>query len=253
MGWGDELMAAGEVQAKAAGRNIKVAIKDVSGNVRWHDAWENHPLIARPGEAYQDSITNGPGARTYTNGVHAGRWVWRRYTPIPADIYFSEEEKKFADSIEPGHVVIEPNLKVKSASVNRDWGWDKWQALVNRMPKVKWMQLGPAGTATLHRVKFIQTDTPRLMAAALSKAKAFVGPEGGLHHTAAALRVPGVVIHGHFNSAGVTGYPGMVHLSTEELGCGSQFFCQACRDAMDAITPEMVAGHLREILNKTRL
>jgi len=253
MGWGDELMAAGEVQAKAAGRNIKVAIKDVSGNVRWHDAWENHPLIARPGEAYQDSITNGPGARTYTNGVHAGRWVWRRYTPIPADIYFSEKEKKFADSIEPGHVVIEPNLKVKSASVNRDWGWDKWQALVNRMPKVKWMQLGPAGTATLHRVKFIQTDTPRLMAAALSKAKAFVGPEGGLHHTAAALRVPGVVIHGHFNSARVTGYPGMVHLSTEELGCGSQFFCQACRDAMDAITPEMVAGHLREILNKTRL
>ena len=253
MGWGDELMAAGEVQAKAAGRNIKVAIKDVSGNVRWHDAWENHPLIARPGEAYQDSITNGPGARTYTNGVHAGRWVWRRYTPIPADIYFSEEEKKFADSIESGHVVIEPNLKVKSASVNRDWGWDKWQALVNQMPKVKWMQLGPAGTRTLRKVKFIQTDTPRLMAAALSKAVAFVAPEGGLHHTAAALRVPGVVIHGHFNSARVTGYPGMIHLSTEELGCGSQFFCQACRDAMDAITPEMVAGHLREILNKTRL
>lgn len=253
MGWGDELMAAGEAQAKAAGRDIKVAIKDRNGQVRWHDAWENHPLIARPGQPYQDSITNGPGVRSYTNGVHAGRWVWRKYTPVPADIYFSEAEKKFASSLGSGFVVIEPNLKGKKESVNRDWGWDKWQALVKLMPKVQWVQLGPAGTRTLRKVRFIQTDTPRLMAAALSKAVAFVAPEGGLHHTAAAVRVPGVVIHGHFNSAGVTGYPGMVHLSTEELGCGSQLFCRACRDAMEAITPEAVAGHLQTILDQAEV
>jgi hypothetical protein len=42
----------------------------------------------------------------------------------------------------------------------------------------------------------------------------------------------------------------MVHLSTEELGCGSQLFCQACRDAMEAITPEAVAGHLQTILDQ---
>lgn len=250
MGWGDELMAAGEAQAKAGERHIKIAILDTSGNPRWHDAWENHPLIARPGQAYQDNITNGPGARGYVDRLTTRAWIWRKYKPIPAKMYFSEAEKKFAESVGSDFVVIEPSLKGKKESVNRDWGWDRWQTLVHLMPEIQWVQLGPEDTKALDGARRIQTDTPRLMAAALSKARAFVSPEGGMHHTAAAVGVPGVVIHGHFNSAGVTGYPNMIHISTQELGCGSRIFCQACRDAMERITPHAVATSLNLILDR---
>jgi ADP-heptose:LPS heptosyltransferase len=250
MGWGDELMAAGEAQAKANGRKIKVAILDSSGNPRWHSAWENHPLIAKPGEPYDESVTNGPGVRGYIQRLTSQAWIWKKYKPIAAKMYFSEEEKKFSESAGSGFVVIEPSLKGKKESVNRDWGWDRWQELVRLVPEVDWVQLGTEGTKALDGVQRIQTDTPRLMAAVLSKAKAFVSPEGGMHHTAAAVGVPGVVIHGHFNSAGVTGYPNMIHISTQELGCGSRITCPKCAEAMEQITPQSVATCLRLVLDR---
>lgn len=250
MGWGDELMAAGEAQAKAGKRHSKIAILDTGGNVRWHDAWENHPLIAKPGEPYQDSITNGPGARSYIARLTSTAWIWKPYKPIPAKMYFSKAELAYANGIKPGFVAIEPHVKEKKEARNRDWGWDKWQELVNSMPEIRWVQFGPAGTKSLDRVTCIRTDTPRIMAACLAKAKAFVSTEGGFHHTAAAVGVPGVVIHGHFNSGKVTGYPNMIHISTPEIGCGSRIFCQACRDTMDQIKPAAVRTSLQLILDR---
>lgn len=252
MGWGDELMAAGEAQAKAADKKIKVAILDMFGHQRWHDAWENNPVIARIGEEYQDSIVNGTGARSYVEKVNKNNWIWKKYKPIPAKFYFTEEELSFAASIKSGFVAIEPNVKSKTESVNRDWGWDRWQELVNIMPDVSWIQFGPAGTKSLARVKWIRTDTPRIMAAMLSKSKAFVSTEGGFHHTAAAVGVPGVVIHGHFNSGQVTGYPNMIHLSTQEVGCGSRRPCEKCAQAMAQITPQAVATSIRIVLDRIR-
>ena len=86
---------------------------------------------------------------------------------------------------------------------------------------------------------------------ALSGAAAAVLPEGGLHHAAAALGMPAVVIFGGMTSPANTGYDGHVNLfdpAGGESPCGQRVACAHCRAAMAAIRPDVVAYHLQHIL-----
>jgi len=70
--------------------------------------------------------------------------------------------------------------------------------------------------------------------------------EGGLHHAAAALGRPAVVIFGHFIDPEVTGYHGHKNLRGGAVGmCGSWSSCPECVRAMEAITPEVVVDAWR--------
>jgi len=248
MGWGDELMAAGEAEALPVD---KVAI--FSGHQqRWHEAWENNPKIARIGEAYDAKVESGPGHRPYFKSVTGEKWEWLPYSPKPARIYFSESELDFANEVEYKYggniVVVEPNLKSKQESVNRDWGFNRYAQVVAAVD-VNWVQLGPRNVKMLPHVKHIETATPRQMAAVLSKAKAFLSPEGGLHHTAAALDVKGCVIFGGFISPLVTGYSLHYNYYVGD-GCGMRVECKHCQEAMASIQPDEVAKRMMAILNR---
>lgn len=246
MGWGDELMAAGEAEALPVD---KVAI--FSGHhQRWHEAWENNPKIARIGEAFDAKVESGPGHRPYFKSVTNEKWEWLPYKPKPAKLYFSREELDFAAEVEykfgAGMVVVEPNLKEKQESVNRDWGFNNYHKTV-LLIDANWVQLGPRGTKVIPGVKHIITESPRQMAAVLHKSKAFLSPEGGLHHTAAALGVRGCVIFGGFISPLVTGYDLHYNFYSGN-GCGVRVKCKHCEEAMMNITPDDVAKSMSNIL-----
>ena len=84
---------------------------------------------------------------------------------------------------------------------------------------------------------------------ALSGAAAAVLPEGGLHHAAAALGVPAVVIFGGVCSPANTGYGPHVNLyEPHGSPCGQRVACAHCRRALAAIGPETVADHLDRML-----
>jgi len=87
---------------------------------------------------------------------------------------------------------------------------------------------------------------------ALSGARAAVLQEGALHHAAAAVGTPAIVIRGGFISPKVTGYAGQVDFYVEDerwpLGCGYRVPCEHCKAAMESITPEQVAASLIELL-----
>ena len=248
MGWGDELMAAGEADALPV---EKVAI--FSGHhQRWHEAWENNPKIARIGEHYDAKIESGPGHRPYFKSVTNEKWEWLPYKAKPAKLYFSQEEQDFANEIEYRYggniVVVEPNLKSKQESVNRDWGFNRYAQVVAAVD-ANWVQLGDQGTKLLPHVRHIKTATPRQMAAVLSRAKAFLSPEGGLHHTAAALNIKGCVIFGGFISPSITGYD--MHTNYYDgAGCGMRVKCQHCQQVMDSITPSDVANGIKAIIGR---
>ena len=252
MGLGDELMAAGEAQRLSKiKKGNKVAILDKpNGKLRWHPLWANNPHIAKVGDKCKFSIVNGPGYRGYIQEKRSDKWIWKNYRPIPAEFFFSTDEKEFAESLEKGFVVVEPGLKDKPESVNRDWGWDKFVTLTNMFPNINWVQLGPEGTKVLPGVRLIKTASPRMAAAALTKATSFVSHEGGLHHMAAAVGLRGVVIYGGFTSQHVSGYDIHRHLSIGPgIGCGSRIRCTHCQAAMNSITPEMVSTELIKALS----
>jgi hypothetical protein len=250
MGMGDELMASGHARRLSEQHgNKRVAIVDAHGWLRKHDLWKDVPYIAkvmRPGEL---RVRNCGGHRPYIAAKGEERWVWRAYAPQPALIVFTPEEEAFGLRA-AGRIVLEPNVKQqKTGHRNKDWGWAKWQALANRYLG-RCVQLGPPGCARLTGVEFIETASFRLACAAIKHASAAVLPEGGLHHAAAAVGTRAVVIYGGFISPQQTGYPLHRNLFTGGSPCGMRIPCSHCRQAMEAITVDMVDEQLQEILDE---
>jgi ADP-heptose:LPS heptosyltransferase len=217
----------------------------------WSEVFENNPKIARYEEqgdfqVYQARVN---GLRPYASAKTATRWTWRDdYKPPVGEFFFYAYELAWASRLE-SRVIIEPNQK-KSASPNKDWGWDRWQELVRLMvlAGLKVTQLGPRGTKRISGADLIETETFRHAAAALSRARAAVLPEGGLHHAAAAVGLRAVVIYGGYISPRQTGYDLHVNLFTGEKPCGMRLPCRHCDDAMAKISPEEVLERLRGIL-----
>lgn len=250
MGWGDELIAAGQARRMQQEKPGKVLIRDLRGNIRKHDMWANNPRIVGPAEnAYKaQELLNGPGARPYIAAKTDERWTWKDFECLAGEIYFSAEELAFAAAHAPA-VVIEPNNK-QQASPNKQWGRERWVALAAllRAEGIAPVQLGPVGTQLVPGAQLIETPSFRHACAVLGRAKAAVLPEGGLHHAAAALGVKAVVIFGGFISPRQTGYAFHVNLFTGGEACGMRVPCAHCAAAMAQIAPEAVMTELRKLL-----
>ena len=249
MGWGDELMMTGQARELQRRDPRKVRI---AGDEKFHDAWLNNPRIAQPGEQgdFQPlPRRDADGLRAYIVAKTWKRWTWRAWGPPAGELYFTDEERAFG-AAHGGRVILEPHVK-PGASPNKQWGWARWSALA-RMAKdrgCRVTQVGPAGTARLDGADFILTRSMRLAAAVMAEARAAVLPEGGLHHVAAAVGAPAVVIFGGFISPAVTGYADQVSLfAGDGLGCGLRVPCGHCAEAMDRIEPATVCDRLMELL-----
>lgn len=258
MGWGDELMAAGQAREIHERTGRMVQIIDRNGYTRRHEAWNGNPHIVQAGQfiaGQVEQLRNGPGYRPYIKAKHTTHWEWMEFSPARADLILSEEELRCADLLRKQHdltrfVLIEPNLKAK-ASPNKYWGTERWVALTARMREegIRPIQIGPAGTRVIPGAELIVTSTFRIGCALLAHAKTAVLHEGGLHHAAAALGLRVVVIFGGFISPKQTGYPFHTNLFTGGTPCGQRMPCRHCMIAMDQITPDMVFREMLQIYN----
>lgn len=239
-------MCTGHVKALHESNGRPVLVVDRMGRPQWHTVFENNPRIVREHRSNAQRYLNAGGARPYIVGKSPTHWQWRRYEPLPGELYFTQAEKDFGEP-HGGHILIEPNTKVLTS--NKAWFWERWQEVVNRGGS--FIQVGSEGSRRLDGVKFVETANVRMAAAVLAVSRAYVGAEGFLHHASAALGVPAVVVFGGFISPAVTGYKQHRNLYTggSELGCGSRLQCAHCRAAMDAISVDEVSANLQEVLN----
>lgn len=247
MGWGDEIIVTAQARELQRRDPRPVMVIDARGRPRWSDLWEHNPRIIRERRSGGcQLLLNGPGARPYIAAKGATHWSWKPFRCEPGEIYLTVEERAFAERWR-GRVLIQPNVKPKPEAVNKQWIWPRWQALVD-MGLADMVQVGPPGTRLLDRVKHADTPTFRLACAVLSVCRAYVGTEGGLHHAAAALGVPAVVLFGGFISPEMTGYETHRNLYRGGAPCGARLPCQHCSEAMQAITADEVAHHLKALL-----
>lgn len=249
MGIGDELMAAGEARHLHKKTGRKVIISDRYNRPRWSEIWEGSPYIAHGNVYGADRIVNGSGARPYIAGKTMRQWVWKPYRPIPAEIFFTPAELKFAAPYR-GMVMIEPNVKAIGHD-NKAWIAMRWGEVAIRIGAVGHGILqcsAPGDQGRLLAATHVPTPTFRHAAAVLSVCKAFVGTEGGLMHAAAAVGTPAVILWSEFISPSNTGYPTMANLRHAGAACGNRFSCPGCRKSMEAITVDEVVKALEEIL-----
>lgn len=256
MGAGDNLMGSGMARG-AAVRGQRIAF----GNGReiiWdhHSAmvFRNNPNVAPPGSERATDLEWLPfykGHRLY-NRREGNRWIWNyEFRAVPGEMFFSDEELEFAAKLAPGFILIEPNVpQFKSVAVNKTWPLDRYQRVA-----ADFMRSGRAvrqfhypGGQRLMNVPGIKAPSFRHALAALARAAVYVGPEGGLHHGAAAVGIPAVVLFGGFIPPAVTGYAMHANLTGGAAACGSLKRCRHCLEAMKAISVSEVEDACRRYL-----
>lgn len=246
MGIGDALMASGEARKLHKSNSLPVLIVDRIGRPQWSEVWEGVPyIVRRPGGKAVTRMLNAPGHRPYIAGKTANNWTWRPYKPIPAEIVFTAAEKAFAEPYR-GMVMIEPNVKANGHD-NKAWIADRWLELSRTRTDFVQCVSTPDQALPSHVLKVI-TPTFRLACAVLSVAKAYIGTEGGLHHAAAAVGTPAVILWSEFISPEITGYPTMTNLRHAGRPCGNRISCPSCRKSMEAISVDEVVQALEKLL-----
>jgi ADP-heptose:LPS heptosyltransferase len=248
---GDEVMVSGQVRELQRTDPRKVRIFYERGP-RWYSVWANNPRIAQPGERgdFNDWCPRVNHLRPYIAAKSKKQWTWKAYRPPAGELYFTDAERAYAAQY-PLQVVIDIDIKA-GASPNKQWGRHNWEQLAKLLMAegIPIYQMGPLPPLMMTGATFTKTETIRHAAALIANSKAVICHEGALHHIAAAVGTPVVVIYGGYISPAVTGYDGQEALFTGEgLGCGMRVPCQHCAEAMAAIKPEHVMEALRKALN----
>lgn len=252
MGFGDELLAAGQAERlyKSDPRHRRVAICDKDDNVRWHPIWQGNPVIARPesvaaGEEVQ-RLVNGPNARPYIVYPFTEYTGWTFNTAFRAreniaKIYLTMEELLVGlDAVQRygPYVLIEPWSK----HPNLTWPMAHWEVLVAERPDLTFIQHVHDSSKMVRGVKATIPATFRRACGLVAACEVYVRGESGMLHAAAALQTPSVAIWGGCMDWEVLGgYPLERGVGVTPPACGKWFPCEHCSALMSAITPEMVS------------
>lgn len=274
MGIGDELMALGDAARLRGNRDIRVAIGD-GKKLYWSPLYDHVTWLWRSGERIPDDahwIVSFPGNRPYCDyermirearerfgwksrmgGREAfqllRRKYWRHsYHAFPAPVILTREEyakgAALTSSFKKPVILIEPNIKL-GAPENKRWPFGRYQKVVKaRKDRVQFVQFG---RPLLDGVVSLPAMPIRSVLGLLFSIEGYLGNEGGLHHAAAAVGTPGVVVFGGYINPSVTGYQLHQNLfvQSEDEGCLSTPAGQA---ALAAITVDEVVAALDRVL-----
>lgn len=253
-------MATGMARGAQA-RGKRVAFGD-GRRILWDsqskEVFAHNPNIAPPGsEAAADLewVAFYKGHRIY-NRQSGDRWLWNPdFRPAPGELFFTSLEMDTGKRRGKGFVLIEPSVPVwKPSAPNKDWGWANYQTAARILGArgYRLVQFVHArGGRSLVGVDAVRTWSFRDALSMLRRAALYVGPEGGLHHAAAALGVPGVVLFGGFIPPSVTGYAIHTNLTGGAEACGSLRRCDHCQAAMAAISVQDVVAAAVSQLERT--
>jgi Glycosyltransferase family 9 (heptosyltransferase) len=245
MGFGDDIMASG--LARGLHQRGKRAAFGDGKRIIWgpwsEEIFKHNPKIAWPGsEGCRDLewIDYYKGHRKYNRlDSSRARWIWNyEWKATPGEMFMPEYRRTAGN-----YIYIEPNLPwQKPVAVNKDWGLAKYQAVADRLLADGHNLIQSAhGRDKLRGVKLVSTPTFRSALAILQCARVALVPEGGMHHAAAALGVPAVVIFGGFSPPAVLGYDAHENLTGGvQEACGWILKCHHCAKALARISVEEV-------------
>lgn len=260
MGYGDEILAAGQAERIHRTTGRRVLITDLHGRGRWHDIWAGNPVIVDPRRDSATAINhavrliNAPNARPYIVYPFTPDTGWTfnrsfRARDHVATIYLTDSERQFAaavvDRLGP-FVLIEPWSKHE----NLRWPLSHWQTLVAARPDLVFVQhvSGEAPLITAPNVCHIQT-TFRQAVALCVRALVYIRGESGMLHACAAIGGRSIAIWGGCMDWDVLGgYPQETPVGIVTPPCGRWKPCAHCAQIMAGILPAHVVDALDETL-----
>lgn len=234
MGLGDWIMAT----ADARDVNEKYGVRVVFGdgqNKHYSEVFDRNPRIAQtlePDEVFA-WVANYPSRRPYIKQTHKYHFEFHEeFKARTGELYPSDPKTG-------GYVLIEPNVKQDYwLGKNKDWGFRNWKALVSKLD-CEWYQMGQA--PYLDKKRVIKTATFNDAINHLAGARLLITTDGALHHAAAALGIPAIVLWGGVASPENLGYEQHINLWHGNFSCGTHSkACKHCQQALAKITVEEV-------------
>lgn len=267
MGMGDDIMFTAKLKRLKLEHPdymiVPVAEGKYSGRLKllWSPVYSNNPYISKiktknfhKHKCWKVNVRPRPYTDGFFKDEQGTYSKLKPHSPKPGELYFTDVEierakKKVSDFGK--FIYIEPNIKEDGVyGDNKDWGFDKWQAVVNSLPDLTFVQAYIPGTKVLENVNCIITINVRKAFAILSLADHYVGSEGGMHHAAAALHKKSVVVFGGVSSPNSTGYNFHTNLYVEhpESPCGRNYECDHCKECMEKIEVQDVTEAIDNLL-----
>ncbi len=247
----------------AHSRNRKIAFGDGSRIIWDHNSesiFRYNVNIATPGETAAANLEWIPfykGNRLYNKQDYDNeRWIWNYdFRATPGEIFMQTEEVAHWYDYPKGYIIIEPNIpspQYKRSAVNKEWPLDRFNEISTRLNKlgyeVRQLQFVGMEKCLKHALP-LPSKSFRQGLGAIQRARLVICSEGGLHHGAAAMGVPAVVLFGGFIPPQVTGYDFHTNISVGGA-CGKYVPCQHCKDAMNSITVDQVWEAVEKMLSK---
>ena len=244
MGLGDWLMATADAREAHNKHGVRIAFGN--GKKRyWSEVFERNPIIPKdlePGERFA-WVANYPMNRPYIVETTEKRYIFREdFKAVPGELYPKNPQSG-------GYVMIEPNVKTDLwIGKNKDWGLKNWVALSKKID-ADLLQCGAPNKTKLKRARFRETKTFMEAVDYLAGARLLITTDGALHHAAAALGVPSVVLWGGMASPKNLGYDAHTNIWHGDEPCGTHSAsCDHCKRAMSKITVEQVLEECKRYL-----
>lgn len=239
MGVGDWILASGEAERAPEGKKV------VFGNgvkPHWHEVFIGNPKITKHPNQADFWVPNYPGSRPYIKQVIPyTQYVFdENYRAPYGRIYLTDQERAWAEKHCPkDFVLVEPYVKDEGNGgilcLGRNKAWHQWDELLKL--DYPWLQIGTKKP----KVRQVRTESFRHALAVIERAKLVITTDGALHHAAAALGAPAIVLWGGFVSPKILGYPTQTNLWNGAKPCGwFKTDCAHCREAMDSISVDQV-------------
>jgi hypothetical protein len=252
-------MASGMARGAIA-RGKKIAFGD-GRKIIWDQysdvIFRGNPNVARPEERRRfdlEWIPHYKGHRLY-NRQGPTNWHWNYdFRATPGEVFLLPSEQHFG-AIAAGHVVIEPSVpSFKTCAPNKQWPVERYDDVARLLMIEGYSIMQFSHMTTRHNIpgaRQVVTKSFRQAISALGNSLLYIGAEGGMHHGAAAMNIPAVVLFGGFVPPAVTGYDSHTNLTGgAEFACGSFRYCEHCIAAMKAISvDEVVTAALEHLRN----
>ena len=245
-------------RAKAEHPNAKVFIGAENGRLEWTEVYQGNPNITHPtlikAAGEKVFVSHYTGHRPYIKGTEDGCIVYDpAHRAEKGDLFLSQAERDWAaraiaDAVgEVPFLLFEPHVKGTFAG-NKSWIWDRW-CEVSEKTSAPIIQVGNGYRPLLPKARLIKTKSIRQAFAIVGRAACVVVTDGALHHAAAALNVPAVVLWGARTNPDILGYPDQINLWTGTgVGCGAMNECAHCIDGMRKITPDIVLSAIEGVI-----
>ena len=274
MGWGDYIMASGNVRRiKKSNPKLQVFINNPFNKTFYYEnVFKSNPYITQQSDIDKNHPSIG------INRVEAGKinknlnriiWNNERVSEV-GDLYPTKEELAFSEKFmnesynhwvsknkkKPKGIIYTSNTAKKITfsknensrdmvnyrhAINKEWGESKWLQFINNI-KNDYLIVRSASDNNSN-LEFVYTAICnfRTVKAIMEKSDLYIGNEGGLSHLWATTRKNGIVFFGHWIPPYLTGYPFHFNVSiSDRIHCGSLDVCEECLSFYRNLSPEYI-------------